>query len=49
MGNGRWAKALRFLVCFIIILAVMIYISQKRADCPVARAVSGLIRLNCES
>ena len=30
MGNGRWAKALRFLVCFIIILVVMmVYISPK--------------------
>lgn len=29
MGNGRWAKALRFVVCFIIILWLMIYISPK--------------------
>ena len=29
MENGRWAKALRFAVCFIIILAVMVYISPK--------------------
>ena len=29
MGNGRWAKVLRFLLCFIMILAVMIYISPK--------------------
>nr|DAP63743.1 MAG TPA: hypothetical protein [Caudoviricetes sp.] len=29
MGNGRWARAFRFAVCFIIILAVMIYISPK--------------------
>lgn len=29
MGNGRWAKALRFLVCFLIALAVMMYISPK--------------------
>ena len=27
MGDGRWAKALRFLVCFIIVLAIMIHIS----------------------
>lgn len=29
MGNERWAKALRFVVCFIIILWLMIYISPK--------------------
>ena len=29
MGNGRRAKALRFAVCFTIILAVMVYISPK--------------------
>ena len=29
MGNGRGAQALRFLVCFIITLAVVIYISPK--------------------
>lgn len=29
MGNGRWAKALRFAVCLIVILAVMIYIAPK--------------------
>jgi hypothetical protein len=29
MGNGRGAKALRFVVCFIIILAVMVYIGPK--------------------
>lgn len=29
MGKGRWAKALRFVVCFIIILWLMIYISPK--------------------
>jgi len=29
MGNGRWVKALRFVVCFVIILTVMIYISPK--------------------
>ena len=29
MGNGRWVTALRFLVCFIIIFAVMVYISPK--------------------
>lgn len=29
MGHGRWAKTLRFLVCFIIVLAMMIYISPK--------------------
>lgn len=29
MGDGRRAKALRFAVCFIIILAVMISISPK--------------------
>ena len=29
MGNGRWAKALRFAVCFIIVLVIMVYISPK--------------------
>ena len=29
MGNGRWAQALRFLVCFIIALALMILITPK--------------------
>lgn len=29
MGNGRRARALRFLVCFIVILVVMVYISPK--------------------
>lgn len=29
MGNGRWAKALRFLVSLVIALAVMIYTAQK--------------------
>ncbi len=29
MGNGRGAKALRFVVCFVVILAIMIYISPK--------------------
>ena len=29
MGNGRWMKILRFVVCFIIILAVMVSISPK--------------------
>ena len=29
MGNGRRARALRFAICFIVILAVMIYIAPK--------------------
>ena len=29
MGDGRWAKALRFLTCLLIILVVMVYISPK--------------------
>ena len=29
MGNGRRARALRFAMCFIVILAVMIYIAPK--------------------
>lgn len=29
MGDGRWAKALRFLVCFIIVLLLMIATAQK--------------------
>ena len=29
MGDGRRASALRFTVCFLMILAVMIYISPK--------------------
>ncbi len=29
MGNRRWAQALRFLVCLLITLAVMLYISPK--------------------
>ena len=29
MGNSRKAKALRFLICFIIVLVIMIYISPK--------------------
>ena len=29
MGNGRWMKILRFVVCFAIILVVMLYISPK--------------------
>ena len=29
MGHGRGAKALRFLVCLLIILVVMVYISPK--------------------
>ena len=29
MGNGRWAKALRFLVWFVIVLALMIATAQK--------------------
>lgn len=29
MGHRRWAKALRFLMCFIIVLAIMMYISPK--------------------
>lgn len=29
MGNGRWAQVLRFVVCFIIVLALMIYIAPK--------------------
>ncbi len=29
MGYGRWVKTLRFVVCFIIVLVVMIYISPK--------------------
>ena len=33
MGNGRGAKALRFVICFILVLALMM----------VAHAVSGLI------
>lgn len=29
MGNGRWAKALRILVCFIIVLFLMVATAQK--------------------
>ena len=29
MGNGRRAKALRILVCFIVVLAIMVYIAPK--------------------
>ena len=29
MGDGRWAKVLRFVVCFILTLLVMIYITPK--------------------
>ena len=29
MGNGRGARALRFAVCFITVLAVMLYIAPK--------------------
>ena len=29
MGNGRWVKALRFVVCFIIALLLMILTAQK--------------------
>lgn len=29
MGDGRGPKALRFAVCLVVILAVMIYISPK--------------------
>ena len=29
MGCRRWARALRFAVCFIVILVVMVYISPK--------------------
>ena len=29
MGNGRWTKVLRFVVCFIIIFLMMVYISPK--------------------
>jgi len=43
MGNGRGAKALRFVICFILVLALMILIAPKRTDCLVAHAVSGLI------
>ena len=37
MGHGRGARALRFLVCLLVILAVMIYISPKRVDRPDSR------------
>ncbi len=29
MGNGRWAKALRYLLSFIIVLLLMILTAQK--------------------
>lgn len=29
MGNGRWAKALRLLVCLTITVLVLVYISPK--------------------
>ncbi len=29
MGDGQRAKALRFLICFIIVLVIMVYISPK--------------------
>ena len=29
MENGRWMKVLRFAVCFIIVLLLMIYISPN--------------------
>ncbi len=29
MGDGRWTKVLRFAVCFIIVLLLMIYISPN--------------------
>ncbi len=29
MGNGRRPKVLRFVVCFAVILAVMVYIAPK--------------------
>lgn len=29
MGDGRWAQALRYAICFIIALLMMIYISPK--------------------
>lgn len=32
MGDRRWAKALRFLVWFIIVLLLMIATAQKRTD-----------------
>ena len=32
MGHGRWTNVLRFVVCSIIALALMILITQKRVD-----------------
>ena len=29
MGNRRWAKALRFLVCFILVFLILMYISPE--------------------
>jgi hypothetical protein len=29
MGHGRWAKVLRFLVCLLITMLVMIYTAPK--------------------
>lgn len=29
MGDGRWTKVLRFVVCFLIIFLMMVYISPK--------------------
>lgn len=29
MGQGRWTQVLRFLVCLLITLAVMVYIAPK--------------------
>lgn len=29
MGNGRWAKALRFLVWFVVVLALMMATAPK--------------------
>ena len=29
MGNGRWAKALRFLFSFILVLLIMVLSAQK--------------------
>ena len=29
MGNERWTKVLRFAVCFIVIVLIMVYICPK--------------------
>ena len=29
MGHRRWAKVLRFAVCFIVIVLIMVYICPK--------------------